>query len=94
MEREIVKLDDALLRASTSWEEMMTPEKIERALLRHGLSMKTPRADQIVRMMSNGLPRPGQISLAKAKARDELAGIVTTPARKSARAAVRRTSRR
>ena len=94
MEREIVKLDDALLRESTRWEEMKTPEKIEMALLRHGLAMKTPRAEQIVRM-ENGVPRPGQISLAKAKARNEvLAGNVSTPARKPARAAVRRTSRR
>ena len=95
MEREIEKLDDALVRASTSWEEMKTPEKIEMALLRHGLAMKTPRAEQIVRMMSNGQPRPGQLSLARAKARNEVvAGSVSAPARKPARAAYRRTSRR
>ena len=94
MEREIVKLDDALLRESTRWEEMKTPEKIEMALLRHGLAMKTPRAEQIVRM-ENGVPRPGQISLAKAKSRNEaMLGSVSTIARKPARAAVRRTSRR
>ena len=95
MEREIVKLDDALLRESTRWEEMKTPEKIEMALLHHGLSMKTPRADQIVRMMENGTPRPGQISLARGKSRNEaLAGNVSAPARKPARAVYRRTSRR
>lgn len=94
-EREIVKLEDALLRASTSWEEMTTPEKLEKALLSHGLAMKTPRAYQIVRMMENGMPRPGQISLAWAKSRNEaMLGGVSVPARKPARAAYRRTSRR
>ena len=94
-EREIAKLDDSLLRESTRWEEMKTPEKVEVALLRHGLSMKMPRADQIVRMMENGLPRPGQISLARAKSRNEVvAGTVAVPARKPARAAYRRVSRR
>ena len=70
MEREIAKLDDALLRESTRWEGMQTPEKLEMALLRHGLSMSTPRADRIVRMMDNGLPRPGQLSVAKARSRN------------------------
>ena len=94
-EREIVKLEEALLRASTSWEQMTTPDKLERALLQHGLAMKTPRPDQIVRMMENGTPRPGQISLAKAKSRNEaMLGSVSVPARKPARTAYRRTSRR
>ena len=94
MEREIVKLDDALLRESTRWEGMQTPEKLEMELLRHGLSMSTPRADQIVRM-ENGVPRLGQLSLRRAKSRNEaLAGNVSAPARKPARVAVRRTSRR
>ena len=70
MEQEIAKLDDALLRESTHWEGMQTPEKLEMALLRHGLSMSTPRADRIVRMMDNGLPRPGQLSVAKARSRN------------------------
>ena len=94
-EREIVKLDEALLRASTSWEQMTTPDKLERALLLHGLAMKTPRPDQIVRMLENGTPRPGQISLAKAKLRNEaVLGSVSVPARKPARTAYRRTSHR
>ena len=69
LEREIVRLDDARMRESTRWEEMKTPEKVEEALLRHGLAMKLPRADQTVRLMANGSPRPGQLSLAKAKMR-------------------------
>ena len=70
LEREIVKLDDARMRESTRWEEMKTPEKVEVALLRHGLSMKLPRPEQTVRMMESGQPRPGQLSLAKAKMRN------------------------
>lgn len=95
MEREIVKLDDALLRESTRWEGMMTPEKIDVALLRHGLTMSTPRADRVVRMMANGLPRPGQLSVAKAKARTEaMVGKTSDSVRKPARATYRRVSRR
>lgn len=69
-EREIVKLDDSRMRESTRWEEMTTPERIEVALRRHGLSMKPPRPEQTVRMMANGRPRPGQISVAKARLRN------------------------
>lgn len=66
-ERELSKLENSRIRESSRWEEMKTVEKIERALLRHGLSMKTPRADQIVRMRADGTPYPGQLSLARAK---------------------------
>ena len=72
LEREIAKLDDARMRESTRWEEMKTPEKVEIALLRHGLSMKLPRPEQTVRMMENGQPRPGQLSIAKAKMRNKV----------------------
>jgi hypothetical protein len=66
-ERELTKLENSRIRESSRWEEMKTVEKIERALLRHGLSMKTPRADQIVRMRADGTPYPGQLSLSRAK---------------------------
>ena len=82
LEREIVKLDDARMRESTRWEEMKGPEKIEEALLRHGLSMKLPRADQTVRLMADGTPRPGQLSIARAKMRrgGEAMAAVSRPA--------------
>ena len=78
LEREIAKLDDARMRESTRWEEMKTPEKVEVALLRHGLAMKLPRADQTVRLKCDGTPRPGQLSLAKAKMRGALAPAVAS----------------
>ena len=68
-ERELARLEDARQREASRWEEMKTPEKIERALLRHGLSMRAARADQEVHMKSNGEPYPGQISVARARQR-------------------------
>lgn len=68
-ERELARLEDARQREASRWEEMKTPEKIEKALLSHGLSMRAARADQEVHMKSNGEPYPGQISVAKARQR-------------------------
>ena len=70
LEREIAKLDDARMRESTRWEEMKTPEKVEEALLKHGLAMKFPRAEQTVRLRPDGQPFPGQLSVSKAKMRN------------------------
>ena len=92
MEREIAKLDDTHTRESTRWEEMKTTENIEAALLRHGLSMRTPDAAvQVVRLMPDGTPRPGQPSVSKSKARQRVNTIAVvkrpaTPYRRSSRA--------
>lgn len=68
-ERELASLDDALMRESTRWEEMKTPERLETALVKHGLSMKLPRPDQNVRMRTDGTPYPGQLSLSRGRRR-------------------------
>ena len=68
-ERELAQLEKTRLQESTRWEEMMSPERLEVALLRHGLKMSTPRPDQFVRLKPNGLPYPGQPSVAKARQR-------------------------
>ena len=78
LEREIAKLEDARTREATRWEKLKTTESIENALFRHGLSMKTPRPDQTVRLMPDGTPRPGQLSLAKAKMRVGLGAVVSS----------------
>lgn len=65
-ERQLVKLEDDKTRASARWEEMKTPERLEKALRDHGLSMGYPKASQIVRMTRDGRPRPGQPALARA----------------------------
>ena len=79
LEREIAKLDEARTRESTRWEEMKTTENIEEALLRHGLSMHMPRPDQTVRLLPDGTPRPGQLSLAKAKMRTGVTAAAVKP---------------
>ena len=94
LEREIARLEDARMRESTRWEEMKTPEKVEMALLAHGLSMKFPRPDQTVRMMDNGLPRPGQLSLAKAKAGSDTILASSRPVKKRRQGVTRSVTRR
>ena len=69
LERELARLEDSRMREATRWEEMKTPERVEAALLRHGLAMKIPRPDQNVQMKSDGTPYPGQLSLARARQR-------------------------
>ena len=68
-ERELARLEDARTRESLRWEEMKTPEKIETALLRHGLKMGIPRPDQFVRLREDGTPYPGQLAVIRAKQR-------------------------
>ena len=82
LEREIVKLDDARMRESTRWEQMKTPERVEEALLRHGLAMKLPRADQTVRLRPDGQPLAGQLSVSKAKMRGVTATVAKVPYRR------------
>ena len=82
-ERELVKLEDDRTRESGRWERMTTPERLEDALVKHGLSMSYPKESQIVRMMPNGRPRPGQASVAKAARRS--GGAVVARYRKSKR---------
>lgn len=72
-ERLLAKLEEERVRESARWDEMKTPEKIESALLRHGLAMRYPKPDQIVRMKADGRPYPGQLSVERAKRRNGLA---------------------
>ena len=69
-ERQLKRLDDEKERESAHWNEMVTSEKLEVALLKFGLAMKPPRAEQWVRLKSDGTPWPGQISVAKAAERN------------------------
>ena len=97
LELELAKLEDTRMRESTRWEEMKTPDRIERALLRHGLAMRPPRPEQTVRMKSDGTPYPGQLSLAKARQRSGLADVASVPSggvKRSVRSQYRRTRSR
>ena len=69
-ERQYAKLGDEKDREEAHWAKMETNESLDAALLRHGLSMNLPRAAQQVRLKSDGTPYPGQISVAKASARN------------------------
>ena len=46
-ERELAKLEEYRTQEATRWEQLKTTENIEAALLRHGLSMKLPRAEML-----------------------------------------------
>ena len=72
-ERQLAKLEEERVRESARWDEMKTPEKIESALLRHGLAMRYPKPDQVVRMKADGCPYPGQLSVERAKRRNGVA---------------------
>ena len=69
-ERQYAKLGDEKDREEAHWAKMETNESLDAALLRHGLAMNLPRAAQQVRLRSDGTPYPGQISVAKASARN------------------------
>lgn len=66
-EKLLAKLEDDRTRESARWDAMKTSDNIDRALLKFGLSMKYAKPEQIVRMDSAGRPRPGQLSVARAK---------------------------
>lgn len=63
------QLKSECVRESARWDGLKTSEKIEAALLHHGLDMDYPKADQIVRMERNGRPCAGQVAVARALAR-------------------------
>lgn len=64
-EQKYVALDNERVREAARWDEKKTPEKLERAMLQHGLAMSYPTAEQVVRMDQSGRPVPGQLSLAR-----------------------------
>ena len=64
-EQKYVALDNERVREAARWDEKKTPEKLERAMLQHGLAMSYPTAEQVVRMDQGGRPVPGQLSLAR-----------------------------
>ncbi len=74
-EEALKKLDDEFLRETARWEEMKTNERINAALKKHGLAMDYPTASQTIRMGRDGLPRRGQVSVAKLEQRK--AGVAT-----------------
>lgn len=68
-EKQLARLENDRKRASADWDRMKTSENLDRTLLKHGLAMRYPRADQVIRMGANGRPTPGQLSIARAEQR-------------------------
>lgn len=71
-EKELARLNEDYDREMARWEEMKSPDRLEAALLRHGLSMRSPGPDQVVRMRSDGTPYPGQLSMVRAEQRSKM----------------------
>jgi hypothetical protein len=64
-ERKFGMLEDERLREEARWNEKKTPEKLEQAMLQHGLAMTYPASEQVVKMDGRGVPVAGQQSLAR-----------------------------
>ncbi len=64
-EQKLAALEDERVREEARWSEKKTPEKLEQAMLQHGIAMTYPTADQVVRMDSTGSPVAGQLSLVR-----------------------------
>lgn len=64
-EQKYAALEDERVREEARWSEKNTPEKLEQAMLQHGIAMTYPAADQVVRMDLAGQPLPGQLSLVR-----------------------------
>ncbi len=56
-------------RVESRWTELMAVDRLQERLTRLGLEMNIPRADQVVRMNSEGSPLPGQIAVVRARER-------------------------
>lgn len=78
-EQKYSALENERVREAARWDGKKTPEKLERAMLQHGLAMNYPTADQVVRMDPSGRPLPGQLSLARfQRARSVVERVVKT----------------
>lgn len=62
-EKLLARLESERVMESSRWERMLTSDNLERALLKHGLDMKCPRDEMIIRMDASGTPRLGQRSV-------------------------------
>ena len=68
-EKEYKRLERDCQREVSSWEELKTPDNLQRAFIRHGLDMGQPNQDQVVHMDTKGQPKPGQMSVARIRSR-------------------------
>ena len=86
-ENRLKALDAEYGRENARWNAMKTRERLDEKITRFGLAMQSPRPDQVVRMMANGEPAPGQIAVARARTKSKTGNMaMATPrARRQAR---------
>lgn len=68
-ENKLKALDAEFGRENARWNAMKTREHLDEKITRFGLAMQSPNPDQVVRMTESGEPAPGQMSVARARAR-------------------------
>ena len=66
-EKQLVRLEADRDRESARWETMLSGQNLDMMLMRHGLSMHYPRAEQCVRVNADGRPYASALALANAR---------------------------
>lgn len=84
-EKMLARLEQDRDREDAAWQQMTTASNLERALIRHGLNMRYPKDEQVIRMDASGSPRPGQRSVELARCRLAGSGPVASNARSRSR---------
>lgn len=86
----LARLEQDRDREDAAWQQMTTSSNLERALIRHGLNMRYPKDEQVIRMDASGTPRYGQRSVELARSRLSATGAVASNARTRQRTRPRR----
>ena len=94
VEKEYKQLTKESERVAARWTELMAVDRLQEKLVRFGLEMNIPRADQVVRLDAKGLPLRGQIAVTRAKERLATANVAqmapgAQPRKRSPRGKVR-----
>lgn len=89
-EKLLARLEQDRDREDAAWQQMTTASNLERALIRHGLNMRYPKDEQVIRMDASGTPRYGQRSVELARNRLSAPDTVASNTRTRARTRARR----
>lgn len=81
-ESQMKALESELGRELSRWNEMKTPERLDEKVTRFGLAMANAQPDQVVRMMPNGRPAPGQMAVARAQSKTRMGNMAMAVPRK------------
>lgn len=84
-EKLLASLEKDRDREDANWQQMKSISNLERALVRHGLNMRMPKDEQVIRMDASGTPRYGQRSVELAKSRLASSGTVASNTRRRTR---------